>query len=161
MSEFELSIERAFDTEALSLFNSGVREIDLLIHKRSGGLLSFIEEVPCEFYVAKVEDEPVALFVLSDRMVTVNDEKYPSLEIDFIAVKQEWRNKGIGTHILQLAEQNAKDAEFSFLTTAAYFGKKYSAVGFYEKCGFVRNGDKQGNTIPMFKYLDYQYVKEL
>ncbi len=108
MSEFELSIERAFDTEALSLFNSGVREIDLLIHKRSGGLLSFIEEVPCEFYVAKV-----------------------------------------------------KDAEFSFLTTAAYFGKKYSAVGFYEKCGFVRNGDKQGNTIPMFKYLDYQYVKEL
>lgn len=112
MSEFELSIERAFDTEALSLFNSGVREIDLLIHKRSGGLLSFIEEVPCEFYVAKVEDEPVALFVLSDRMVTVNDEKY-------------------------------------------------SAVGFYEKCGFVRNGDKQGNTIPMFKYLDYQYVKEL
>ncbi|MBR0244971.1 MAG: GNAT family N-acetyltransferase [Bacteroidales bacterium] len=161
MSEFELSIERAFDTEALSLFNSGVREIDLLIHKRSGGLLSFIEEVPCEFYVAKVEDEPVALFVLSDRMVTVNDEKYPSLEIDFIAVKQEWRNKGIGAHILQLAEQNAKDAEFSFLTTAAYFGKKYSAVGFYEKCGFVRNGDKQGNTIPMFKYLDYQYVKEL
>lgn len=161
MSEFELSIERAFDTEALSLFNSGVREIDLLIHKRSGGLLSFIEEVPCEFYVAKVEDEPVALFVLSDRMVTVNDEKYPSLEIDFIAVKQEWRNKGIGAHILQLAEQNAKDAEFSFLTTAAYFAKKYSAVGFYEKCGFVRNGDKQGNTIPMFKYLDYQYVKEL
>ena len=161
MSEFELSIERAFDTEALSLFNSGVREIDLLIHKRSGGLLSFIEEVPCEFYVAKVEDEPVALFVLSDRMVTVNDEKYPSLEIDFIAVKQEWRNKGIGAHILQLAEQNAKDAEFSFLTTAAYFGKKYSAVGFYEKCGFVRNGDKQGNTIPMFKYLDYQDVKEL
>jgi len=154
MSEFELTIERAFDTEALSFFNSGIREIDLLIHKRStGGLLSFIEEVPCEFYVAKIEEEPVALFVLSDRMVTVENEKYPSLEIDFIAVKQEWRNKGIGARILQLAEQNAKDAEFSFLTTAAFLNKRYSAIGFYEKCGFVKNGDRQGNTIPMYKYL--------
>lgn len=154
MSEFELTIERAFDTEALSLFNSGIREIDLLIHKRTGGLLSFIEEVPCEFYVAKIENEPVALFVWSDRMVTINNEKYPSLEIDFIAIKQEWRNKGIGEHILHLAEQNAKDAEFTFLTTAAFFNKKYSAVGFYEKCGFVKNGEKQGNTIPMFKFLE-------
>lgn len=160
MSEFELTIERAFNTEALSLFNSGIREIDMLIHRRTGGLMSFIEEVPCEFYVARIEDEPVALFVLSDRMVTVDNEKYPSLEIDFIAVKQEWRNKGIGAHILQLAERNARDAEFSFLTTAAFFNKRYSAIGFYEKCGFVKNGDRQGNTIPMFKYLDRQDVKE-
>ena len=153
MSEFELTIERAFNTEALSLFNSGIREIDLLIHKRSGGLRSFIAEVPCEFYVAKIDDVPVAIFVLSDRMVTIDNEKHSSLEIDFIAVRQEWRNKGIGARIIQLAEQNAKDAEYSFLTTAAFFNKRYNAIGFYEKCGFVKNGDKQGNTIPMFRDL--------
>ena len=54
MSDYELTIERAFDTNALSLFNCGVREIDQLIHKKTGGLSSFVSEVPCEFYVAKI-----------------------------------------------------------------------------------------------------------
>lgn len=48
-----ITIERAFDIDALSKFNCGVREIDQLIHKRTGGLLSFITEVPCEFYLVK------------------------------------------------------------------------------------------------------------
>ena len=153
MSEYKLSIERAFDTDALSLFNCGVRAIDLLIHKRNGGLSSFVSEVPCEFYVAKIKEVPAAVFVFSNRIITVNDEKYPCLEIDFIAVRDEWRNKGIGTHIIQLAEENAKAADFHFLTTAAFFNRKYSAVGFYEKCGFEINGDKQVDTVPMFKFV--------
>ena len=154
MSDYELTIERAFDTNALSLFNCGVREIDQLIHKKTGGLSSFISEVPCEFYVAKINEEPVALFVLSNRMVSINEDKYPSLEIDFIAVREDWRNKGIGSHILDLARQNANNADFHFLTTAAFLSKKYSAVGFYEKCGFEASGVKKGNTVPMFRFLD-------
>ena len=67
MSDYELTIERAFDTNALSLFNCGVREIDQLIHKKTGGLSSFIKEVPCEFYIVKANEDPVALFVLSNR----------------------------------------------------------------------------------------------
>ena len=154
MSDYELTIERAFDTNALSLFNCGVREIDQLIHKKTGGLSSFVSEVPCEFYVAKISGDPVALFVLSNRMVSINEDMYPSLEIDFIAVREDWRNKGIGSHILDLARQNANNADYHFLTTAAFLSKKYSAVGFYEKCGFEVSGGKQGNTVPMFKYLD-------
>ena len=38
---YDLSIERAFNTEALSSFFCGVREIDLLIHKKEGGLRSY------------------------------------------------------------------------------------------------------------------------
>ena len=94
------------------------------------------------------------MFVLSNRMVSINEDKYPSLEIDFIAVREDWRNKGIGSHILDLARQNANNADYHFLTTAAFLSKKYSAVGFYEKCGFEVSGGKQGNTMPMFKYLD-------
>ncbi|MBQ4284968.1 MAG: GNAT family N-acetyltransferase [Bacteroidales bacterium] len=149
----DIVIERAFDIEALSLFNCGVREIDQLIHKKQGGLLSFICEVPCEFYIIRKDESPIALFVLSNRTITVKDERYNSLEIDFIAVREDWRNKGIGTAILNIAEQNAREADFSFMTTAAFINKRYDASGFYEKCGFVKNGEKTGNTIPMYKYL--------
>ena len=153
MSDYELTIERAFDTNALSLFNCGVREIDQLIHKKTGGLSSFIKEVPCEFYIVKANEDPVALFVLSNRMVSINEEKYHSLEIDFIAVREDWRNKGSGSHLMALARQNANNADYHFLTTAAFLNRKYSAVGFYEKCGFEISGEKQGNTMPMFKFL--------
>lgn len=153
MNENELSIERAFDTDALSLFNCGVREIDLLIHKKNGGLSSFVAEIPCECYLARINDEPVAVFVFSNRFISVEEKRYPCLEIEFIAIKNEWRNLGIGSHILNLAEQNAREADVHFLTTAAFANKRYSAIDFYKKCGFEINGDRQGNTIPMFKYL--------
>lgn len=148
-----LSIERAFDTDALSIFNSGVRAVDLLIHKRNGGLLSFVSDIPCEFYIARINEEPAAVFVFSNRTITITDKRYPCLEIEFIAVRDKWRNKGIGKHILQLAEDNARAADFHFLTTAAFINRRYSAVGFYEKCGFEINGEKQGDIIPMFKFL--------
>ena len=153
MNQYELSIERAFDTDALSLFNCGVRAVDQLIHKRNGGVLSVVSEVPCEFYVARINEVPAAVFVFSNRTIILNDQRYPCLEIEFMAVRDEWRNKGIGTHIIQLAEGNARAADYRFLTTAAFFNRSYSAVGFYEKCGFEINGDKQGDTIPMFKFL--------
>lgn len=68
-------------------------------------------------------------------------------------VRDDWRGKGIGTMILSIAEQNAREAEYPFLTTAALINKRYDASGFYEKCGFVRNGNRVGNTIPMYKFL--------
>lgn len=90
---------------------------------------------------------------MSNRTITIHEERFNSLEIDFIAVRDDWRGKGIGTMILSIAEQNAREAEYPFLTTAALINKRYDASGFYEKCGFVRNGNRVGNTIPMYKFL--------
>ncbi len=154
----ELIIERAFNTDALSLFKCGVREIDQLIHKKVGGLRSFLIEVPCEFYVVKLNGSPVALFVLSNRTVTISDKEYKSLEIEFIAVRTDCQRKGIGTQILHLAELNAREAEYPFLTTAAFVNKRYDATGFYEKNGFVKNGEKVENTVPMYKYLEHKIL---
>ena len=149
----ELIIERAYDIDALSSFLCGVREIDQLIHKKNGGLLTFISETPCEFYVVKHEDSPIAIFVFSNRIITLQEEKYNSLEIEFIAVRHDWRGKGIGKRILDIAEQTAREADFPFLTTASFINKRYDASGFYTESGFVRNGERSGNTIPMYKYL--------
>ena len=76
-----------------------------VIHKKNGGLFSFVAEIPCECYLARVKDEPVAVFVFSNRFISIEE-------------------------------------------------KRYSAIGFYEKCGFEINGDKQANTVPMFKFLE-------
>lgn len=35
-----------------------------------------------------------------------------------------------------------------------HLNKRYDASGFYEKNGFIKNGEKIENTIPMYKYLE-------
>ena len=70
MSENEnqdLTIERAFNTDALSSFNCGAREIDQLIHKKENGLTSYIANNDCDFYTAKYGDIIVAIFVFKFR----------------------------------------------------------------------------------------------
>lgn len=152
----ELTFERTFETGVLSSFFCGVRKIDQLIHKANNGLNSFISENKCEFYIVKSQDEPVALFVFSESSILVNDIEHASLELDFIAVKSEYREMGIGRTIIDTLEEHAKNNNYHFLTVGAYHDKRYSAEGFYLKCGFERNEEEiaNRNIIPMLKYLE-------
>ena len=150
-----LTIERAYTTDALSAFSCGVREIDLLIHKKENGLRSFVELNPCEFYIVYDDERiPVATFVISRRTITMDEAPEDSIEIDFLAVKKEYRKQRIGTILLQEAEERARNSDYNFLTVGAFKNKRYSAVGFYEKCGFILNGKQEGNAVPMIKYLE-------
>lgn len=152
----ELIIERAFNTDALSSFNCGIRQLDLLIHQKDFGLSSYITNNNCDFYIMKNENIIVAIFVFSHSNITVNNSIYDSLEIDFIAVKKEWWGNGIGTKIIKIAEENAFQSQFKFITVEAFYNKRYNASGFYEKNGFIVNiecKDKTQNIIPMYKIL--------
>ena len=154
--EIESSIlifERAFDIDALSSFSCGVRELDQLIHKKSDGLLDFIRNNPCEAYIVYNNGSPVAVYVYSAGLFETEDGTYDATEIDFIAVRKEYRNLGIGRRILDIISLHSKQNDRFFLTVGSFTGKKYSASGFYLKCGFEIIGDKQGNIIPMFKEL--------
>ena len=158
MNPDTLVIERASDLEALSLFSCGVREIDFLIHKKDGGLNSFVAENNCEPFLCRVNEIVVGVFVYSlhELEIQVEDEILPgefasSIEIDFIAIQQEYQRKGIGKRIINAIELFAKLNCCFLLSVGAFFNKRYSAVGFYEKCGFVVNGEKQSNVIPMIK----------
>lgn len=61
---------------------------------------------------------------------------YPSLEIDYLAVRKDLRNNGYGTRILEELLLRAKEKNCYFLTVDAYHTKGYSAIPFYEKRGF-------------------------
>lgn len=66
-------------------------------------------------------------------------DSYPAVEIDYLAVSENWKCKGLGEHIIaKIYEQCCKDrlSATMFITVEAIDTKDYSAVGFYKKCGF-------------------------
>ena len=88
--------------------------------------------------------------------------RYPALDIAYLAVREKYRGKHIGQAIIELIAEKARSQSFAgcqFLTVEALATKEYSAVGFYDRCGFTANEVKKPykDTIRMFRTL---YVKE-
>ena len=84
--------------------------------------------------------------------------RYPALDIAYLAVQQKWRGMGIGDFIIKEIAIQARKQTFAgcqFLTVEALATKKYSAVGFYEHCGFTANEVKKPykDTLRMYMTL--------
>ena len=84
--------------------------------------------------------------------------RYPALDIAYLAVQKSFRGKNIGRSIIKLIVDKARAQDFAgcqFLTVEALATKEYSAVGFYEHCGFTANEVKKPykDTLRMFRTL--------
>lgn len=165
----KLIIKRADNTSALSGFRCGIKAMDDFIHNDSYGLSKFIEYGLSNLWIVYEDDKVVAFFSLSKDSLILNSEdirfignnaslssslpsrdedkfweqeKYPAIEIDYLAVCEEKRNNPdyhIGTLIIEfIAQQALKDSLSAtmFLTVEAFDTPSYSAVSFYRKCGF-------------------------
>lgn len=89
--------------------------------------------------------------------------RYPALDIAYLAVQKKWRGMGIGNFIIREIALQARSQTFAgcqFLTVEALATKEYSAVGFYERCGFTANEVKKPykDTLRMYMTL---YAKDL
>lgn len=140
-------------------FECGVPSMDKFIHE---SLDSFLTENPSySFYLAE-EDEKgiVGMFVTSSGCFLDRDEEfddipfgnpsgyigkdcqvhfgkeYPTIEIDYLAVRKDLREKGYGSEILAELSKIAQNTGCYFLTVDAYHDAEYSAIPFYEKKGF-------------------------
>jgi len=88
------------------------------------------------------EKNAAALPATDDADKFWDKEKYPAFEIDYLAVCKEMRDSSdshIGTFIIEEICRMAEADVFSatlFLTVEALDTKEYSAVKFYQKCGF-------------------------
>ena len=72
--------------------------------------------------------------------------RYPAMDIAYLAVQKKWRGKHIGDFLIkQIADLARRQtlAGCQFLTVEALATKEYSAVGFYERCGFAPNEVKK------------------
>lgn len=84
--------------------------------------------------------------------------RYPALDIAYLAVQQKYRGKRIGYAILEQIATDARSQTFAgcqFLTVEALATKEYSAVGFYQRCGFTANEVRKPykDTLRMFRTL--------
>lgn len=150
------------DASILSDFHSGVEEMDTFIHTR---LSAFLRAYNCRFYVLRNEQGTVvAMFVTSGGQLVLDEDckddlrmkfpdieerpelkdyweagVFPSIEIDYLAVRKEYRNQHIGRDIISIIESFKNDVFYNhplFLSVDAYCTSIYSAVPFYEKCRF-------------------------
>lgn len=83
---------------------------------------------------------------------------YPAIEITYLAVHEKYSNQGWGSLIVEAIAEKAETQSLAgcqFLTVEAWSTKKYSAVGFYEKCGFSACAYPNPNkdTLRMFRTL--------
>jgi predicted GNAT family N-acyltransferase len=58
------------------------------------------------------------------------------LKIGRVAVRQDWRGRGIGKELMEAAVQSAENK-----CRSVYLHAQISVIGFYEKMGFVTEGD--------------------
>lgn len=84
--------------------------------------------------------------------------RYPALDIAYLAVQAKYRGHNIGRAIIRLIVDMAQRQSFAgcqFLTVEALATNEYSAVGFYERCGFTANEVKKPykDTLRMFRTL--------
>lgn len=84
--------------------------------------------------------------------------RYPALDIAYLAVHKKYRGNNIGRAIIRLIAEMARSQSFAgcqFLTVEALATKEYSAVVFYERCGFTANEVKKPykDTLRMFRTL--------
>lgn len=89
-------------------------------------------------------------------------KRYPALDIAYFAVKKEYRNKHIGQRLISAIKEMEREQKVGgcqFLSVEAYNIPEYSAVPFYDKCGFAPNELPNPNkdTLRMFYTL---YAKE-
>lgn len=184
MSEMQdLVVTDETDVSILKGFYCGLRIMDEYIH--DGRLQSHIDTHPCRFAVVRNQDnEILAMFVLSKGALQLDEDciddlklkfqcaekeldvlewldagKFPSLEIDYLAVKQECRgsNLHIGRWVIQKILSYSQEFDNPlFVSVDAYTSKDYSAVGFYEKNLFLcaEFPCAQYDTIRMYRILE-------
>ena len=155
----DLLYERAVDMSVLSNFNCGISAMDDFIHN---SLQEAIARDGLDTYFVKKDNEIMAVFSICEHMLRTKISSgeyvfYDTIEIEYLAVKNTAQRQGIGKSIIDLIAEKLMQGR-NMLSVSAYvdIDTKYSAVPFYEECGFRRIGrplHALADTVRMIKFL--------
>lgn len=133
--------ERTTDMSVLSNFYCGIFDMDYFIHN---SLQKAIMNEGLETYVVSDNQEILAVFSICDNSLKMKKTtgeliNYKTREIEYLAVRKDRRDNGIGRSIIDFIMERLMNAR-KILTVSAYIDvdSKYTAEPFYEKCGFFR-----------------------
>lgn len=140
--------------------------MDDFIHDKEKGLAKFISYGLSSLWLVYEDSDIVAFFSLSKDSLILNNtdieninnnksmsevlpdkndeifweqEKFPAVEIDYLAVCKNKKYKHLGSYIIEIIAHQVQKDQLSatmFLTVEAYHSKDYSTITFYTKCGF-------------------------
>lgn len=172
------------DFQCLNTFTSGVESMDIFIrgdfrlsvenHYCQAYVVKFEEEIVAIFALSfdsldldSDDKEELQSGFSSTALPDVDSDyqetfyakpRYPAMDIAYLAIQKKWRGKHIGDFLIkQIADLARRQtlAGCQFLTVEALATKEYSAVGFYERCGFAPNEIKKPykDTLRMYMTL--------
>lgn len=169
-----MSFSKEERADLLNGFECGIPVMDEFIHTQ---LDTFLRNNPrYTLYIVKNDEADVVAFFVISTGAFVDDkgeytelpsgepwgyldedlgpqacQRFPTLEIDYLAVRQDCRNKGIGHHVMLELIGLATERDVFFLTVDAYHDTSYSAIPFYEKQGFfaLQEYSVDSNTLRM------------
>ena len=168
-----LTSEKITDFHCLETFYSGVEAMDKFIQ---GDFRMSVENHYCSAYGVWYKEElETGISPTGTPSVDWNYKetfyakpRYPALDIAYLAVREEYRGNKVGQSIVELIADRARSQTFAgcqFLTVEALATSEYSAVGFYQRCGFTANEVRKPykDTLRMFRTLyanEEEYVED-
>ena len=165
-----LSFEKVDHASTFSGLHCGIPELDEFIHNELEDFMG----MECEAFCVRSGKDVVGMFCLSEHSLFLSDavkekmdnglkpapeidsipyweymNSFPAVEIAYLAVDERFQSKGIGSFILEeimdyVAYQ--PDKNYDFVTVRAYNREEYSAIPFYQKCGFTAAAERKTNT---------------
>ena len=142
--QHSLDYERTDDMSVLSDFYCGIGEMDDYIHNRLQDKINGMPEL--ESYIIREGESIVAMTAIREKPLEIRKSdgtrfSIDSLEIEYLAVRKDLREKGIGELIIQWIDEKARNEHPNcrYLSVNALVDPDYgySAVPFYEKCSFI------------------------
>ena len=177
----KLTFERVSDTRALSNFTCGIKDIDDFIHNE---LQEYIYMGSCQLYLIRDDEEVVAMYCLDRHNLHLSDmvkEKmhegakpapqnapeadspywfnpfFEAVEITYLAVAKSRQHQHIGSFVIErIMEEVARDEEVKcdFVTVRALKHDDYTAVPFYQNCGFFpAEKEQEGRNLFMYRIV--------
>lgn len=88
----------------------------------------------CVGFIAELGGKSVGYIAIREKHVGYRTKSY--VEIENMGVKNEYRSQGIGTRLLEIAQEWSKEKGVGVLHVSA-FARNTKAITFYKKFGFV------------------------
>lgn len=180
-SPIQLSFERTTDARVLSQFSCGIDSMDEFIHTE---LQDYLWMGNCQMYVIREDEEIIAMFCLDNHNLCLSEvtkEKmqegvkpspqdapdadnpywyktfYDAIEITYLAVAEARQHQHIGSFIIErIMDKVAHDTDINcdFVTVRALKHDNYTAVPFYQKCGFFpAEKEVEGRNLFMYRIV--------
>ena len=179
--KYNIRIERAADTSALSNFWCGVKSMDDFIHDKDNGLDKFIKLRLSNLWIVFEQETAVAFFALSKDALMLNSEdrrnmehkeqnanvlpnnnddadkfwdkeKYPAFEIDYLAVCKEKRENPNDHLGTYIIEEICRMAEADIFSATMFLTVEALDTKEYSAVNFYRNCDFEFSEVAQNKY---------